>query len=104
TPAPVRTAEVHFRLSGMGEPEDPVVLEKAADDADDAHVVTEPWEPGAQAAVPPHHEVHTHPGARRLVEVPDQCFVVEGVHLGDDPPRAARTHVVDLAADQPGEG
>ena len=96
---PVRGSDVVLGLAAVVEVENSCVLEEAADDADDAHLLGQPRDPRSQPAGIPDDQVHRDTRAGCLVEGPSGVGVLEGVELEDDSRLLAGVKVVDLTLD-----
>lgn len=88
----MRGGEQVFRIAGVLEAEDPRVLEVVVDDGDDADVLGETAQLGAQAADAAHDQVNPHARRAGRIQLLDELGVGEAVHLRDDtaPPAGAR--------------
>src|SRR6476646_7293219 len=75
------------------------MLEKTADDADDADVLADPRHSRTQAADAAHDEIDVHAGLRRGVELLDDLGIDASVHLGDDARRPALSSVIRFASE-----
>ena len=82
-------------VAGLAEPEDPRVLEVAADDRAHRDALRQAGHAGPQAADAAHDEVDARARGRRRVQLVDHLRVDERVHLHRDAPAGVR-----LAADE----
>src|SRR6266566_1075244 len=76
------------------------MLEKAPDDAFDADIVGEAWNPWTQAADAAHDEIDAHPRLRGPIEKINGRRVDESVHLRPDLGRLPLFRISDLGLDQ----
>src|SRR5215212_5802847 len=95
----VRRAHPYRRLTAIGEPEQPAVLQKAAQNADDPDVLAQTWHTRADRADPSHPQVDGHPGLRSAVEGIGDRLVDKGVHFDPDSSRLAVFVIRDLIVD-----
>ena len=82
-----RGDEVFF-VAAVAEVVDARMLQKAADDADDADVLRQAGDAGAEPAGIPHEQIDLHPCHGGAIERLDHVAVLKGVHLELDEPAA----------------
>ena len=97
---PIRAGKKNPWLPGIFEIKDPAVLEKPANDADDADVVAETWNLRTQATNPAHDQIDGHICAGCFIELLNDLLVHQRVHLRNDAGRLACQRVVALPLDQ----
>src|SRR5437868_3837524 len=100
---PVGARKKYFRLSGILETVNAAVLEKPADDADDANVFAHLRNLRPQTTNAAHDEIDGDFGAGGFVELLDDLAIDQRIHFRDDSGRFARARICDLAVDQPEE-
>ncbi len=96
---PIGAGEIDFGLPAIFEIIDPAVLEKPADDADDANVIAQARNLRSQTTNPAHDQVDCHFSARRFVKFFDDLLIDQRIEFGDDAGRLACAGIVPLALD-----
>ena len=82
-----------MRVSAIGKNIDAAVFEKTVDDTSDGDVLTEAWNPWAQAANPADQKLDWDPFLGGLVECLNNFFVYKSVGLNENTGRATGTVV-----------
>src|SRR5439155_22051551 len=80
-PHPIRAGKKNPRLPGIFEIKNPAVLEKTADDADDADDFAEIWNFRTQATDPAHDQINGHICAGRFIKLLNDLLVHQRVNL-----------------------
>ncbi len=96
---PVRTGQVDHLGTVNQEVIDAVMLEEAPDDGAHRDVLRQARHSRAQRAHPTDDQVDLHAGARRLVQLVDDRWLQQRIHLGHDARGLAGAGVAGLRAD-----
>ncbi len=97
---PVGAGEKDFGIAGVGEIEEPAVLQEPVDDTDDPDLLGYAGQTGAQTADPANHEVDDDSRLRCAIQRVDHRYFDERIHLHDDPRRLTRFRMAAFALDQ----
>src|SRR5262249_12302800 len=97
---PVRAGKENPRLPGIFKVENPAMLEKSANDADDTNVFAQTRNLRTQATDPPPDQINGYIGAGSFIEFLDDLLIDQRVHLRHDSRRLSCQRVVALPLDQ----